>query len=71
MMVLSYPPGEHAAELPPGVEGLYYPTGLEKVPKRFAIAWANKLMVDYCDWLICYVYHGASNARNILEYADS
>jgi len=27
-------------------------------------------MVDSCDWLICYVSHGASNSRNLLEYAQ-
>lgn len=27
-------------------------------------------MVRTCDWLIAYVYHGASNSRNILEYAE-
>ena len=25
-------------------------------------------MVDTCDWLVCYVRHGASNSRNLLEY---
>ena len=70
MMVLSYHPGEHAVELPPGFDGLYYPTGLEKVPKRFAIVRANKLMVDSCEWLVAYVHHGASNSRNLLEYAE-
>jgi len=28
------------------------------------------LMVDTCDWLVCYVRHGASNSRNLLEYAQ-
>ena len=30
---------------------------------------ANQIMVDTCDWLVCYVCHGASNTRNLLEYA--
>ena len=29
----------------------------------------NQIMVDTCDWLVCYVRHGASNSRNLLEYA--
>ena len=27
-------------------------------------------MVHTCDWLVCYVRHGASNSRNLLEYAQ-
>jgi hypothetical protein len=27
-------------------------------------------MVDTCDWLFCYVRHGASNSRKLLEYAQ-
>jgi len=30
----------------------------------------NQIMVDTCDWLVCYVRHGASNSRNLLEYAQ-
>ena len=29
----------------------------------------NQIMVNTCDWLVCYVRHGASNSRNLLEYA--
>ena len=29
----------------------------------------NQIMVDTCDWLVCYVRHGASNSRNLLAYA--
>ena len=41
-----------------------------KTPRPFAIVKANQIMVDTCDWLVCYVRHGASNSRNILEYAQ-
>ena len=27
-------------------------------------------MIDTSDWLIAYVYHGASNSRKFLEYAE-
>jgi len=30
----------------------------------------NKIMVDSCEWLVCYVRRGASNSRNLLEYAQ-
>ena len=29
----------------------------------------NKIMVETCEWLVCYVCHVVSNARNLLEYA--
>ena len=69
MLVLPYHPGERPVELPNGFDGTYYPEALENTPRRFAIVQANKIMVDTSDWLICYVWHPASNARNLLEYA--
>ncbi len=70
MLVLPYHPAERPIEKPPGYDGTYYPEGLEKTPRPYAIVRANKLMVDSCDWLLCYVRHGASNSRNLLEYAQ-
>ena len=49
---------------------LFYPPGMEKVPRRYAIVRANQHMVDHIDYLIAYVWHPASNARNLLEYAQ-
>lgn len=69
MLVLPYHPAERPLEAPDGFDGTYYPEGLETVPKRYAIVRANKIMVDTSDWLVCYIRHGASNSRKILEYA--
>ena len=69
MLVLPYHPAERTIKKPPGFDGTYYPEGLENTPRPFAIVKANQLMVDACDWLVCYVRHGASNSRNLLEYA--
>ena len=70
MLVLPYHPAERPIEKPPGYDGTYYPEGLEKTPRSFAIVKANQLMVNCCEWLVCYVRHGASNSRNLLEYAQ-
>lgn len=70
MLVLPYHPADCPVETPNGFDGTYYPDGLEKVPKRCAIVRANRHMVETCDWLVCYVKHGASNSRNLLEYAQ-
>ena len=70
MLVLPYHPAERPIEKPSGYDGTYYPEGLEKTPRPFAIVKANQLMIESCDWLVCYVRHGASNSRNLLEYAQ-
>ena len=70
MLVLPYHPAERPVEIPNGFDGTYYPDGLENTPRRYAIVRTNKIMVDTCDWPVCYVRHGASNSRNLLEYAQ-
>lgn len=70
MLVLPYHPAERPVEIPDGFDSTYYPDGLENTPRRYAIVRANHIMVDSCDWLVCYVRHGASNSRNLLEYAE-
>ena len=70
MLVLPYHPAERPVEIPHDFDGTYYPEGMEKVPRRFAIVKANEFMVNTSDWLIAYVRHGASNSRKILEYAQ-
>ena len=70
MLVLPYHPAERAVPTPNGFDGTYHPEGLENTPRRYAIVRTNRIMVDTCDWLVCYVRHGASNSRNLLEYAQ-
>ena len=70
MLVLPYHPADRPTEAPDGFDGTYNPDGLESTPKRYAIVRANRIMVDACDWLVCYVRHGAGNSRKLLEYAQ-
>ena len=69
MLVLPYHPAERAVPTPHGFDGTYHPEGLENTPRRFRIVRTNQIMVDNSDWLVCYVRHGASNSRNLQEYA--
>lgn len=69
MLVLPYHPAERPTEAPNGFDGTYHPEGLENTPRRYAIVRTNQILVDTCDWLVCFVRHGASNSRNLLEYA--
>jgi len=43
---------------------------MEKVPRKLAIVRANRYMVGHVDYLIAYAWHPASNARDLLEYAE-
>lgn len=69
LLLIPYHPADRPVKAPPGFDGTYYPEGMEAVPKRLAIVRANRYMVDHCDCLIAYVWHPASNARELLEYA--
>ena len=68
-MLIPYHPAERPIELPQGFNNTFYPPGMEKVPRRLAIVRANRYMVDHVDYLIAYVWHPASNARDLVEYA--
>ena len=70
-MLLPYYPAEEKLSLPKGFDGSCYPFGQETVPRQAAIVRANRYAVDHSDYLIAYVWHAASNARNIIDYAQS
>ena len=68
-LLLPYHPYDRPTPTPPGFDGTFYPPGMEIVPKRAAIVRANQYMVENSDYLIAYVWHLVSNARDLLEYA--
>lgn len=70
-LLLPYHPYDRPIPVPEGFDRTYYPLGMETVPKRAAIARANRYMVDNSTHLIAYVWHPASNARSLLEYAET
>ena len=65
-----YHPAERPVALPESFEGIYYPEGMERVPRRLAIVRANQYAIDHVDYLIAYVQHSGSNAGIILSYAQ-
>ena len=71
LLLIPYHPAEAPVDLPEGYDGTYYPPGMESVPRRFAIVRANRYMVDHTDYLIAYAWHPASNARELVEYAET
>lgn len=70
-LLLPYHPYDRPIPVPKGFDRTYYPPGMETVPKRAAIVRANRYMVDNSTHLIAYVWHPGSNARNLLEYAQT
>ena len=48
-----------------------YPEGLETVPKRFAISWRNKWMVQQSDIVIGYITHSWGGAAQFVKYAKN
>ena len=70
-MLLPYHPTERPIEIPPGFDGTFYPSEMDNVPRQFAIARANRYMIDHVDSLIAYVTHPGSNSAYLLKYAQA
>ena len=68
-MLLPYHPFDQPVPVPEGFDGTLYPPDMERVPNRVAIVRTNRWMVDHSSHLIAYVWHTASNALDLLEYA--
>ena len=69
MLLLPYHPAKQPIPTPDGFDGTFYPPGMESVPAKVAIVRANRYVVDSVDYLIAYVWHPASNAWKLVEYA--
>ena len=70
LLLLPYHPYDRPTPTPTGFDGTFYPPGMETVPKRAAIIRANRYMVEHSEYLIAYAWHPASNARELVEYAQ-
>lgn len=68
-LLLPYHPAERLISTPDGFDSTFYPPGMESVPRKIAIVRANRYVVDHVDYLIAYVWHPASNAWELVEYA--
>lgn len=49
---------------------IFYPPNMEFVPHKAAIVKANRYVVSHVDYLIAFVWHPASNAWELLKYAQ-
>lgn len=69
VLLLPYFPYEHREELKNEYDGSYYPPGMEKVPKPFAIVKANEYMIKTSEYLICYNKGNVGKTRDFVEMA--
>ena len=70
ILLLPYHPFDRPIPTPKGFD-TFYPPGMETVPKRVAIVRANRYMMENSSHLIAYAWHPASNARELVEYAQA
>lgn len=67
--LLTYHPSRYSKSALSDFDDTFYPFGMETVPPKVSILRANRYMIDHSKYLIAYVWHSASNAMNLLEYA--
>lgn len=70
-LLLPYHPCESFVEDQNNFDTLFYPEGMETVPRRYAIPTANRYAIQYADYLIAFVQHPASNSEKLVRYAHS
>lgn len=63
--VLAYLPHNNGEDYSQSI----FPEGIEEVPKRFAISFRNKWMIDNSDMVIAYVKYSFGGAAKFLEMA--
>lgn len=68
LLLTPYHPHDRPIDPPKDFDGTFYPEGMEQVPPKLAIIWANQYMVNHSDYLIAYV-HGVGKSRDLTEYA--
>ena len=67
-VVLAYLPTEKNKSV--NLTNTIYPECLEIVPKRFAISWRNKWMIQQSDIVVTYVTHNFGGAAQFKEMAE-
>lgn len=68
-VVLAYHPDKsNVPDVAP--EYTLYPEGIERVPKRFAISWRNKWLVEQSEMVVCYIRHWTGGAAKFVEQAQ-
>ncbi len=70
-VVLAYMPEKHDEFDPTDYSDTIIPEGIETAPKRFAISYRNKWMIEQSDFVVTYVVHdAASGAAQFKKLAE-
>ena len=69
-IVLAYLPEKCSAADTRDLSDTLFPDGIEKVPKRFAIVWRNRWMLQRSDYVITYVRRSWGGAAQFAELAQ-
>lgn len=69
-VVLAYMPSAKVANLSEDFSDTMLPEGIEKVPKRYAIPWRNKWMIDRADYVVTYVTRPCGGAFRFAYCAE-
>lgn len=70
-LLLPYYPLNQSFALAEGFDCSLYPENISRVPKRAAIAFANRYCINTSDYLIAYSRYSASNSGKLLSYAQA
>ena len=70
LLLLPYHPTERPIQPEKGFDATFYPEGMEKVPRRYAIPRANEYVIRHiCDYLIAYDRFLATKTHDFVEIA--
>jgi len=69
-VVLAYLPQKHDEFDRRDFSDTILPEGIETVPRRFAITWRNKWMLERSEYVITYITHGWGGAAQFAELAE-
>lgn len=68
-VVLAYLPQKHDEFDTRDFSDTILPEGIETVPRRFAISWRNRWMLDRSDFVVTYITHSWGGAAQFAERA--
>lgn len=64
-----YFPGDRVLTVPHYFDEIWYPEGMEEVPKRFCIEKANQKALDASDYLVSYINRSGGSSAKLLRRA--